>query len=198
MKAGFKNQGDAGSKKELLKQLQVESQNNTMALRMTQMMLKRMLEDSQNMGKDLGGVLGQLTEYRYQLSALVQALGLDPANIADIANTQRLADFNTGADKADVTENLVHGDVVTEDSTVVLTSTTDDKEGEIFRSRIKLADAGVPGLLKGFLGQPVGTVVDVELNGKVHHVELLAIRNPLPALAAVPDASAADTTQAPN
>jgi len=188
MKAGFRNQGDS-SKKELLKSLQVESQNNTMAVRMTQMMLKRMLEDSQNMGKDLGGVLSQMSEFQYKLNAVMAALNLDPANIASLANVQRLTDFNNGANNADIAENLSVGDLVTEESTVILTSTTDDKEGEIFRSRIKLADSGVPALMKGMLGQPVGTIVDVELNNKLHHVEVLAIRNPPPGLTVAPDAS---------
>lgn len=178
---GFR-QPPQGSKNDVIRNLQVEAQNNTLAIRMSQMMLKRVLDDSQNMGRDIGGALTQIAELQYQFGALVKTLGLDPALIAATANEQRLVDFNEGAAKADEQENLIVADVVGDDSTIVLTSTTDDgPDTGIFRSRIKLSDAGVPALSKGLAGQPVGTTLDVELGGKVHHVELLAIRNPVAA-----------------
>jgi hypothetical protein len=187
-----------GAKKEALRQLQVESQNNTMAMRMSQMMIKRLIDDNQAMGKDLAMALAQLSELQYKFSAVQQVLNLDATQLANIANDLRLKAFNEASDKADVSENLVSADVVSEESTVTIASETDDgPDTGIFRSRIKIAEAGVPALLKGFLGQPVGTKVDVELNGKVHHVELLAVRNPIATLVQ-PSADAPQDTQTLN
>lgn len=177
---GFR-QPPQGTKNDVLRNLQVEVQNNQMAVRMTQMMVKRMLEDSQNMGRDIGAALAQLTELQYQFTALMKTLKVDPAVVAGTANAQRLIDFNETAAKADQEENLTDADTVGDDSTVVLTSTTDDgPDSGIFRSRIKLSECGSPALMKGLSGQPVGTKLDVELGGKLHHVELLAVKNPVP------------------
>jgi len=167
-----------GSKNDILRGMQVELQNNQMAIKMSQMLLKRMLEDNSNMGKDLGAALAQITEMQYKFAALVSTLKLDPEQVAETANVQRLADFDKAASEEDAREELLVADTVTSDSTITITSTTEDGSG-IFRSRIKLADAGVPALTKGLMGQPVGTKLDIDIAGKVHNVELLSIRNPV-------------------
>ena len=77
---------------------------------------------------------------------------------------------------------MIPGSVVEADSTVVITSTAKDAEGNdrgIFRSRLKLSESGVPALITALTGKPAGTKVTVSLNGIDHEVELLAIRNPV-------------------
>lgn len=64
-----------------------------------------------------------------------------------------------------------------------MTSKTEDPDKGIFRSRIKLADCGVPDLIKAFEGREVGARAIVQLNGVDHEVELLAIKQPPKAVA---------------
>ncbi len=56
-----------------------------------------------------------------------------------------------------------------------------------------MAECGVPALIKGLTGQVAGTKVPCTLNGVDHQVELLAIRNPPPAV--VIDIPAGDVVQ---
>jgi hypothetical protein len=174
------------TKAKQIETLDKELQNLQMAGRVTQMMLQQVMQNMQNLGKDLGKSLGIINELQYKILAMQSVGNFDESLIAKRAEELRLNDFNEASNAEDVAGNFTVGDVVQEDSTVIVTSTTVDNSESIFRSRIKLADCGVPILIQGLTGQPVGTKVACKLNNVDHVIELLAIRNPLPSVKIVP------------
>ena len=174
---GFRQQPTT-SRKDKLRQLEVELKNMQMAARISQMMTQQLMQNNQNISQDLGRALGLINELQYKILAIQRASGLDVAALAAAADELRLKDFNEASDKEDADLGLLPIDTVEEDSTVILTSTTASADTGIFRSKIKLADSGVPELVKSLTGQKVGTKVKVQLNGLEHEVELLGVRRP--------------------
>lgn len=168
------------NKTEMIQSLTKEVENQKMAGRVTQMMVQQLMQNMQNMTQDLGKAFGTINEMQYKVLAMQSVGNFDMAAMSKKADELRLNDFIEASDAEDKTGNFTIGEKVQDDSTVVITSTASDEAG-IFRSRIKLAECGVPALTQGFAGQPVGTKVSCKLNGADHVVELLAIRNPPPA-----------------
>lgn len=174
---GFRQQTES-SRKERLRALEAELKNSQMANRISQMLLQQMMQNMQNMQQDLGKALGLINELQYKILAIQGVSNLDVKALSDAANELRLKDFNEASDREDVNNGFTVGDVVTEDSTVILTSTTDNEDQGIFRSRIKLSECGVKDLIDAFMGREVGAKAMVMLNGTYHTVELLGIRQP--------------------
>lgn len=170
------------NKTEMIISMDKELKNLQMAGRVTQMMVQQMLQQVQTMSQDLGKAFGTINEMQYKILAMQSVGNFDMTAMAKKAEELRLNDFIEASDTEDKTGNFTIGDKVQDDSTVVITSTTSGTDAGIFRSRIKLAECGVPALIKGFTGQSVGTKVPCQLNGAEHVVELLAIRNPPPAV----------------
>jgi len=177
---GFRVPAQA-SKKEQFRELETELKNMQMASRISQMMTQQLMQSVKTMSEDLGSALNQLYILQYKYSALQKHLNIAPEVLNEIQNQQRLVDFNEAAAKADTKDALLVADVVSADSTVTITSTAKDAEGNdvgLFRSRLKLSESGVPELITSLTGQKVGTKVSVTLNNILHEVELLSIRNP--------------------
>lgn len=186
-------------KKDLMRQLQTEVQNLNMAGRVSQMMTQQLMSNVKAMGEDLGNALNQLYELQYKYTAVQKALNLDPEQLNNIANQQRLVDFNEASAKADERDGLEASDTVTDDSTIVITSTATDILGQdrgIFRSRIKLSESGVPALIQALAGKKVGDKVEVKLNDVDHVVELLAITTPKSAPVVIDATATAVQTEA--
>lgn len=161
--------------------LETEMQNLQMAVRMSQMMMQQLLENNKVLSNDLGNAFNQLYELQYKYSALQKNLNLDTKVLNELANEQRLKDFEEAAVKADERENLVDTGVVNTDSTIVITSVAQDADGNdkgIFRSRLKLAECGVPDLITKITGKAKGEKVQVSLNGIEHSIELLSTKGP--------------------
>jgi|ERR1051325_332807 hypothetical protein len=196
---GFRQQAET-SRKERLRSMEAELKNSQMSQRISQMLLKQLMDNQQNMQQDLGRALGLINEMQYKLLAYQQVANLDVAKLNDVANGLRLKDFNDASNREDQEGGFTEGDVVTEDSTVVITSTTENVDKGIFRSRIKLSECGVKDLIDGFMGRPVGAKIITKLNGEEHTVELLAIRNPPPAetVPQATDAAPVENTAAPS
>jgi hypothetical protein len=177
---GFRKPADNG-RKERLRAMETELKNLQMASRISQMMVQQLMQSMKNMQVDLGNALGLINEMQYKLIAVQQVSSCDVQRLNEIANGLRLKDFNEASDKEDVKGGFTEGDVVLDDSTVILTSTAPEDKG-IFRSRIKLSECGVQDIIDGFKGRPVGAKILTQLNGVDHEIELLAIRNPAPAV----------------
>ena len=188
MSNGFRTPAQAG-RKEKLREIEAELKNSQMAGRISQMMLKQVMENMQNMSQDLGRALGLIAELQYKVLAVQRVSGLDVAQLTAVANELRLKDFNETSDKEDAEQNFTVGTTINEDSTVILTSTTDAPDAGIFRSKIKLSECGVPALISELMGREVGARALVMLNGVEHAVEVLGIRQP-PAAVEVPQAQA--------
>jgi len=175
------------SKTEMLISLDKELKNLQMAGRVSQMMVQQLMQNLQNLSKDMGKAFGIINELQYKILAMQSVGNFDAAAMSAKAEELRLNDFTEASDAEDKAGNFTVGDVVKEDSTVIITSTTANDGGAgIFRSRIRLADCGVPALIRDLAGKSVGTKVSCQLNGEDHVVELLAIRNPVPAEPAEP------------
>lgn len=171
------------SAKDKFNGVDVELKNVQMASQVTQMMCRRLMENTKGMGEDLARLFQLVSETQYKLLAVQQVAGLDPASLAATANDLRLKDFVEASDKQDAQDGFTTIDAVEEDSTVILTSTAGESLDQgIFRSRIKLADSGASELIQGLVGQAVGAKVKAQLNGIEHEVELLGIRRPAPAV----------------
>jgi|GEM_PF-3923191 len=178
---GFRQQPQ-GSKKEKLRALETELQNATMANRISQLMIKQMLQNSQAMQEDLSKALNLITDLQYRTLALQKVTNVDMTQLASVADELRLKDFNEASAKENAEKNYAVGTTVNDESVVVITSTTDVADQGIFRSKLKLADCGVPDLIKAFNGREVGAKAVVKLNGIDHTVELLEVLQP-PAVA---------------
>mgnify|MGYP001613677267 CR=1 FL=1 len=176
------------NKTEMIQSLDKELKNMQMAGRVTQMMVQQMMQNMQNLSKDLGKSFGIINELQYKILAMQSIGNFDMDVMAKKADELRLNDFIEASDAEDKAGNFTIGDKVQDDSTVIITSTTTSDDAGLFRSRIKLAECGVPALTQGLAGQGVGAKVACKLNGTDHVVELLAIRNPPPAAPVEPPA----------
>jgi hypothetical protein len=177
MKKGFR----VKPKKDQLQELTTEMLNVQQSVRISQMLLKQMMENMQAMAKDLNRTMGQFNELQYKFLAIKENLNLDSSALDTLANVHRLRDFESAAAAADSRDKLDSSSVVEADSTIVITSAASDTSGQdkgIFRSRLKLSECGVPALIAGLTGKSIGEKVVVKLNDVDHEVELLAIRNP--------------------
>jgi hypothetical protein len=175
---GFRQQVQSG-RKERLREIEAELKNMQMALRINQMMVQQLLQNSRTIGEDLGRALNLINELQYKNLAMQQMGSFDLTALQQAVDSLRLKDFNDASDKEDKDGNFTEGDLVTEDSTVIITSTTDDpNDAGIFRSRVRVSEAGNPDFVKAFMGRPVGAKAVLKLNGKDHTIELLAVRQP--------------------
>jgi hypothetical protein len=163
---------------ERLQQHDVELKNLQVSVRMSQMMVKQMVQSFQELSQDLGKAFGLVNELQYKVLAMQSLGNFDPATLGKHVDELRLKDWTEASDAEDKAGNFAAATTVQEDSTVHITSTTAGGEVGIFRSRIKLSECGVPALIEGFMGKQVGTKVTCQLNGVEHTVELLAVRNP--------------------
>lgn len=187
MAKGFRTAAQPG-RKEQVRSLDVEVKNMAASLRINQMMMQRIMENTQGIQYDLGKALAMVAELQYKLLAVQQVSGLDSAAIQAAADVLRLNDFDETSAAEDIKNNYSTPEAVTEDSIIIITSKAEDPGKSIFRSKIALKDVNVPDLTKGLLGREVGAKVVVKLGDTNHTVELLGIRLPPPP-APVPQAS---------
>lgn len=169
------------TKTEQLQTLDTKFSNLEMAGRVTQMMVQQMMQNVQNISQDLGKAFATINELQYKILAMQSVGNFDMKAMQAKAEELRLNDFIEASDAEDKQGNFTISDKVQDDSTVIITSSTPDDTG-IFRSRIKLAECGVPALIQGLAGQTIGAKVTCKLNGTDHTVELLGVRNPPPAV----------------
>lgn len=184
MKRGVKLEAQP-TNSQRIREIDVELKNSLMAQRVCQMMVQQLMTNLQNMGQDLGKAYGIISELQYKLLAVQSVANLDVKALNDKAAQLRLNDFIEASDAEDVKSGFTLADKVQEESTVIITSTTQGADAGLFRSRIKLAECGNPGLIAGLTGAPIGAKVKTVLNGVEHEVELLGIRNP-PVVASEP------------
>lgn len=166
---------------ELLRQMDEEMKALKVALSLNQAMIRRLFENMQTLSQDLGKAYGIINDLQYKVLAMQEVGAFSVDALTAKSDELRLRDFTEASDAEDAEGNFTVGDVVENDSTVIITSTPVNKDATgIFRSRIKLATCGVPALVEGLIGKPVGTKVSCKLNDVEHEVELLGIRNPPP------------------
>jgi hypothetical protein len=174
MNNGFRQQ-PASSKKEVIRNMQTEMKNMQMAMRINQMMTQQIIQQFQNIGSDIDNVMRVSNDLQYRTLAMLELLGVDTDKLEEVADKLKLKDYNAASDKEDAAKGYTVGDVVGENSVVIITSEAEGNAG-IFRSKFKLSESGVPAMQQALLGKKVGDKVKVNLNNLDHEVELLAIR----------------------
>lgn len=164
------------STKQRLKELETTVQNMGMAMQMSQMMVKHLTNQLSALQQEVGGVMGMSNDFQYRTLAMLEVGNFDKDAIDAKADELKLNDFN----KASLEENLVKGyvddetGVVTEDSIVVISSSTPDLEDDkgVFRSKFTMAECNTPDLREGLLKTKVGGTFNVTLNDIRHAVTL--------------------------
>lgn len=164
-------------------ELERELANQTMAIRVSQALLKQLMEQLRPMQDDLTRFYGALNDLQYKTTALVNSTpGLDRAKLAADADLLKLTDWQQTSDKDDVARGLAPAQATSADTDVVIiTSTTPDEAEDkgIFRSKTALRDIANRDIADGLLNKPVGTTVETTLNGCRHVVELVGVRVPV-------------------
>jgi hypothetical protein len=161
-----------------LEKLEKEVANLSYALRISQVLLKQVLEQLTPTQQDLKATTGMMNDYQYRALAMQALLNVDVAALKTKADELKLVDYTAASDQNDVESGFTTADTVTSDQDVVIiTSTVPGKEDSgIFRSKTVLADTGNPELIAGFMNRPVGTAVSAKIGENVHTVTLLGVR----------------------
>lgn len=163
-------------------ELEREVANQTMAIRVSQALLKQFMEQMRPMQDDLTRFYSALNDLQYKTSALINATpGVDRAQLAAQADALKLADWQQTSDRDDATRNLVEASSVTADTDVVIIASTTPDEVEdrgIFRSKTALNEIADKNIVEGFLGKSVGSTVETTINDTRHVVQLLGVRVP--------------------
>lgn len=180
MKNGFRQKAQP-SKKQILNDVGRQLQNVQMACRVLQIGLQQLSTSYQNINNDMDKMMGLLAHLQYKQDALLQLSGLSLDAVNAKADELRLKEYEEKSAKEDADNNYQTTDTVEADSIVIITSTCENKQREIFRSKFALDKSGVPELQQKLLGAKVGDKVEVTLNGDKHLVELLGIRKAPPA-----------------
>ena len=175
------------SKGERFEVTEKKVKNLEMAQRVSQMLIKQIGESVSPMAKDVGELAGRQRELQYQLLAIRELAGLTLEAVNELAEQLQVKDFSEASDKEDAEKAYTVGEEVTDDSIVVLTSKTDTGTGGILRSKLVVKDIGFPELRKDLLGKKVGETITADVNGVIHTITVLAIRNaPAPVVQLAP------------
>lgn len=181
-------------------ELEREVANLTMAVRVSQALIKQLMDQLRPVQDDMTRFYSALNDTQYKTSALLVSIpGVSKEQVASLADQLKLADWQTSSDKDDVTRGLIAADVVSSpEDTVIITSTTPNEAEDkgIFRSKSLLKDIANQDIANGFLNKPIGTKLETTINGSLHVVELLAVRTPPAKEEAAVEATAEAPTQA--
>lgn len=163
-----------------LAELEREVANLTMAVRVSQALVKQLIDQTRLAKEDLTRFYSALNDVQYKTGALLSSVpGVSREQIAALADQLKLADWQESSDKDDATNALVSADFVSsENDIVIITSTTPDEAEDkgIFRSKSLLKDIANQDIVNGLLNKPVGTTLETTINGSRHVVELLGVR----------------------
>jgi hypothetical protein len=149
-----------------------------MALRVNQLLLKKVMDQLQPMQSELKNNTGILNDFQYRILGLQKCLPVNTEELTAVVDSLKLKDWQEASDKDDELNGLVSADMVSsKENVVILTSEIVGEEpgSGIFRSKIKLEEAGQE-LTDVLLNKKPGESVEVKLNDKTHHVTLLGVR----------------------
>lgn len=167
-----------GSKDEI-RELKVALSNAEMGTRVSQMMLKQVLEQFQNLRRDMDNTMGIINDIQYRTIAMLDVGNINKEELEAKAELLKLADYNKASDQEDISKNyeLDNDSVIGEKSIVIITSTTNgDTDKGIFRSKFSMEECKTESLREKLLGAKVGDVVETELGGDLHSITILGLR----------------------
>ena len=166
------------SKGKVVQDLEKRVQNLEMGLRVSQMLVRQLMENMQPIQGDLGELATRQKELQYRALAFQELASLDSGKVQEISLSLQIKDFEEASAKEDEEKNYTETDVVAEDSVVIFTTTTPNEEEDkgYLRSKLVLSEIQIPDLKEALLGKKTGDIVEHNLNGIVHNIEILGIR----------------------
>lgn len=177
---GMRQTKSLKSTKDRLKELEVAVQNSQMALQMSQMMVKHLTNQLSALQSDVGGVMGMSNDFQYRTLAMLELGAFDKDAINAKAEEFKLTDFEKASDKEDLSKGyeVDPAGVVTEDSIVIISSSTPDTDEDqgIFRSKFSMNECNTPDLREKLLGSKVGDTLETDIQGVVHKIDVLGLR----------------------
>lgn len=177
---GMRQTKSVKSTKQRIKELETLVSNLQMALQMSQMMTKHLTNQLSALQSDVGGVMGMSNDFQYRTLAMLELGAFDKDAVNAKAEEFKLADFTKASDKEDEKKGYVFDDhgVVTENSIVIITSSTPDLADDqgIFRSKFSMTECNTPELREKLLGSKVGDSIETEIQGVRHVIEVLGLR----------------------
>ena len=179
MSINGQRQAKAASSKDKIRELDVSVKNVEMASRISQMLLKQILEQFQGLRRDVDNSMGILNDFQYRTQAMLELGGFDKNELNAIADRLKLADYTSSSDQEDVIKgySLDNENTINEKSIVIITSSTDGNEDKgIFRSKFNMSECQTETLREKLLGSKVGDVITEEMNGQVHTITILGLR----------------------
>jgi hypothetical protein len=175
---GFRS-GVTPAKKDRFKELDVAIKNCEMATRLTQMMVKQLLEQMQNSRLDIDNTMGMLNDFQYRTLAMLELSGIDKKLIDKRADELKLADYMKASDAEDAAKNYVDdaAGIVGEDSVVTITSSTNgDEDRGIFRSKFPMSECLTPSIKEKIMGLKLGESFEETIKGDVHKITVVALK----------------------
>lgn len=173
-------QPKAKSTKQSIKELETIVQNMQMALQMSQMMVKHLTNQLQAVQSDVTNVMGMSNDFQYRTLAMLELGNFDKDELNTLADKFKLDDFTKASDKEDAVKGyeVDTNETITEDSIVIITSSTPDlaEDQGIFRSKFSMNECQTPALREALLGAKLGDTVEVELNTVKHAITILGLR----------------------
>lgn len=164
---------------ERIKELEIALSNAEMGTRVSQMMLKQVLEQFQNLRRDMDNTMGIINDIQYRTIAMLDVAGVNKEQLEAKAEELKLVDYNRASDQEDAVKgySLNNEGIIDEKSVVIITSVTDGNENKgIFRSKFSMSECQTESLRAKFLGSKVGDVFTDELNGENHTITILGLR----------------------
>jgi hypothetical protein len=178
MSNGFRRPA-AAPKKDKFKELDVAVKNMEMATRLTQMMVKQLLEQMQNSRIDIDNTMGMINDFQYRTLAMLELSGIDKKLLDKKADELKLADYNLASDKEDAIKGYIDDSngVVGEDSIVTITSSTNgDEDRGIFRSKFPMSECLTPSIKEKIVGLKVGDSFEEQIKNDLHKITVVALK----------------------
>ena len=164
---------------EKIKQLETSLANAEMGTRVSQMMLKQVLEQFQGLRRDMDNTMGIINDIQYRTIAMLDVGGIDKDALEVKAEELKLVDYNNASDQEDINKGYTidNDGVIDEKSVVIITSITDGNNDKgIFRSKFNMSECSTESLRAKFLGAKVGDVFTENINGENHTITILGLR----------------------
>jgi hypothetical protein len=154
-------------------------ENLNMAMRINQTMLKQIMDNLLNVSSESKNLTGMFNDFQYRFLATQKFLNVNTDEVAKIADSMKLDDWNKASQKDDIDNGFQEVDTVMDASNIVILTSKTPEEAEdkgIFRSKVLLSETGSQELINSLMSKKVGDVVEVQLNEVKHVITLLGVR----------------------
>lgn len=178
MSNGFRKPA-AGAKKDKFKELDVAVKNCEMATRLSQMLIKQLLDQLQNNRLDLDNTMGMLNDFQYRTLAMLELSGIDKTLIDKRSDELKLKDYVSASTREDAAKGYEDDSagVVNEDSVVTITSSTNgDEDRGIFRSKFPMSECLTPSIKDKIMGLKVGDSFEEKIKNDLHKITIVDLK----------------------